>query len=201
MHEDRDCDRLHDFDRLIGAALSTYGDADAGLERRVLAHIAAAHSPAPRRGKIIWAAVLTAAAALLLLIVLVRVRPAHSPGTRAFNPHPTEQAPKAEARVEPRAGQRSNGTPHHGRRESTAGKPVAIDLPKEEMFPMPQPLSPAEHELAEFAAQAPKAERKSFIQAQEHLDEPIQTDSIRIAAIRIDAIRIPPLESPQSGSN
>jgi hypothetical protein len=182
-------------DRLVDAALSTYGDAEPGLERRVLARIASEPRRAPRPGRMVWAT-LSMAAALLLLIVFVSVRLPRSTGTHAFNPHLAQQAPKSEARAEPRATQSGNKSSGPQRREHASDRSAIVTLPKEEMFPMPQPLSPEEQTLAKFAAQSPKAERTSFIWAQEHLAEPI-----RISAIHIDAIRIPPIESPQSGSN
>jgi hypothetical protein len=184
-----------DCDGLIDAALSTYGDAEPGLERRVLARIASEPRRAPRPGRMVWATLLTATA-LLLLIVFVSVRLPRSTGTHAFNPHLAQQAPKSEARAEPRATQSGNKSSGPQRREHASDRSAIVTLPKEEMFPMPQPFSPDELALAQFAAQAPKAERKSFIRAQEHLDEPI-----RIATIRIDTIQIPPLESPSLGSN
>ncbi|HEY1806725.1 MAG TPA: hypothetical protein VGG45_19805 [Terracidiphilus sp.] len=183
-------------DRLIDAALSTYGDADPGLEGRVMARVAGERRPAFHPGRMVWAGLVTVAATLLLLGVFLSLRSRRSIGTQVFIPHPSEQTPKAEVRMDPRDAQRTVKSRGPQRRQQAGDRSAVAALPKEEMFPIPQPLSPEELALAQFAAQAPKAERKSFIRAQEHLDEPI-----RIAAIRIDTTQIPPLESPPLGSN
>lgn len=190
MHEE------NDFDRVIDEALGVYGEADSGLERRLLARIAAGHTKSPRLGGVVWAAALVATAGLLIAVVLMRARPAHTPDTNARIAPALQQAPKETARVESPATQRVSRLRRVVRPARTAGNPAVAALPKREVFPTPRPLSPEEQALAEFAAHATETERKSFIAAQEHLDEPIA-----IAAIHIAPIRISPLEPPQPGAN
>lgn len=190
MHEE------NDFDRVIHEALGAYGEADSGLERRVLARIAAEHSSVPWRGRSLWVALLTASACLLIVILLMHGRPASVPQANRIGPPTPHEAAKVTARVESPATQRVGRLRRVARPARTAGDPATEALPKQEVFPTPRPLSPAERVLVEFAARAPESERKSFIAAQDHLDEPIA-----IAAIRIAPIRISPLEPPQPGAN
>ena len=185
-----------EFDRLINSALDTYAGADSGLEQRVLARIVVGRESAPRLRSIVWAATLAATACLLLLMALMHARPARSPAANAFNRSPLQQVPDAEARLEPRTVQRRSRLPHHMQAESAAGKRVARRLPKRDIFPTPQQLSPAEQVLVDFAAQAPKAEREAFLEDQKQASGPIA-----IAAIRIAPIEIPPLELPHTGEN
>ena len=185
-----------EFDRLINRALDTYAEADSGLEQRVLARIAVGRRSAPRLRSIVWAATLTATACLLLFMALMHARPARSPVANAFNRSPLQPAPNAEARFEPRTVQRRSRLPHHTQAESAAGKFVANRLPKRDIFPTPQQLSPSEQVLVDFAAQAPKAEREAFVEDQKQASEPIA-----IAAIHITPIEIPPLEQLHTGEN
>jgi hypothetical protein len=64
-------------------------------------------------------------------------------------------------------------------------------LPKLDVFPTPQPLSPEEQALVNFAARASKSEREALIAAQQQDDAPL----------RIAAIEIQPLEPPASGAH
>jgi len=194
MHEKTGLDRP-DFDRLIDVALDTYGNADSGLEQRALARISAGRTHAPRRGRMVWAALLTAAACLLLFLVLTRARLMHAPERNARNTSILQQLPKETVHVAPRALQRRSALPHHVQPEGAAGF-VADRLPKRDVFPSPQPLSPGEQVLVDFAARAPKAEREAFVDAQKQADEPTA-----IAAIRILPLQIPPLEPPRPGAN
>jgi len=195
MHEKTGLDSP-DFDRLIDMALDTYGNADSGLEQRALARISARRTHAPRRGRMVWAALLTAAACLLLFVVLTRARLMHAPERNARNTSILQQLPKETVHVAPRALQRRSALPHHVQPEGAAGKFVANRLPKREVFPTPQPLSPGEQVLVDFAARAPKAEREAFVDAQKQAAEPTA-----IAAIRIPPLQIPPLEPPGLGAN
>ena len=200
MHDRTDHARpgpaLPDRDRLIDAALNTYANADPGLEQRVLARIAAGRESAPRLRWMAWAGALIAAACLVLVIALMHKRPALSPAANAFNTPPAQQAPKAEARVEPRAVQRRSGVPHHAPAEGAPGKLVANRLPKLDIFPTPHRLSPEEQVLVDFAERAPKAQREAFVD-----DQKQTTGPIAIAAIRVTPIQIPPIEPPQVGAN
>lgn len=186
------------LDHLIDQALSTYADADAGLERRVLARIAAGErTPTPRFGGIVWVGALLAAACLLLVFALMRHRPERAPVADVHNAPKLPQAPlMSEAPILPRASQQRQKFVHHERTENAVEKSVAARLPKQAMFPMQRPLSPEERALAEFAVQACETERESLIETQEQIEKPIQ-----LARIRIDRLSIPALESPQAGTN
>jgi hypothetical protein len=59
-------------------------------------------------------------------------------------------------------------------------------LPKLDIFPTPQPLSPQEQALADFAARAPKSERESLMAAQQKTAAPLH-----IAAIEIKPLNLP----------
>ncbi len=185
-----------DLDRLIDVVLGTYAEADSGLERRVLARVGAGRTLKPRFGRMVWAAGLAAAVCLLLIFVLVHPRLVHAPDMNARNTPTLQRRPETAVRATPPIMQRRSGSTRKLRPEHGAVTSLDAGLPKQEMFPMPRPLSPEERALAEFAARAPEAERESLIEAQIQSDEPIA-----IAAIRIEPIQIPPLESPEAGAN
>ncbi|MFZ0746452.1 MAG: hypothetical protein WAM85_18740 [Terracidiphilus sp.] len=190
-----------ELDDLLDAALGTYADPgpDSDLDQRILARIAAQKlaEPAPRRHWLPWVIALPAAACLLLLVfsgpktahppsgpaTKAAVRPSQSPVITAHSePHPV-------AHVEP---VRGSQRPFH----AAVYRPVVLaaksaPLPKLDVFPTPQPLSPEERALVMFAARAPERERQSLIEAQKQSDEPL----------RIEAINIPPLDPPTQGAN
>lgn len=176
-----------DLDRLIDAALSTYADADSNLEQRVLARISLKPAP-PRRRWLAGAVALPAVACLLLFILLFGSKPHHAPSGEISRTAGSGQPHAAMPRVAP--------PKSFSGRPARQPKPASAQLPKRDIFPTPQPLSAAERALVEFATYAPEAERKSFVEAQKQLDEPI-----KMANIQIDTIRIPPLEPPQPGAN
>lgn len=186
------------FDRLIDAALGAYGEADPGLERRVLARIAAKRATSPRFGRMAWAVTLAAAAGLLLTMVLMRPRPAHAPAASARIAPALQQAPKEMARVEQHGGQRTGEARRLAHPRRATGRSIAVALPKQEVFPTPRPLSPEEQALVDFAARATVAERRSFVEAQA---QPQPDKPISIAVIHIAPIEIRPLDSPQPGAN
>ena len=189
-----------DLDLLLDNVLSNYGDPGpgSGLEQRVLAGIRtrlAAESETRRRW-LPWAVALPAAACLLLFF-LAGPRTAHPPATVAKVRTPFQELPLTTAHAGPRpvlspepvpkGGQTSDNRQLH--RIYRAARSAA--LPKLDVFPTPQPLTPAELALVTFAAHASEAERKSFIAAQKQADAPL----------RIAAIEIPPIESPDKGTN
>lgn len=185
------------LDRLIDQALSTYADADSGLERRVLARIAGERTPVPQIGRLVWIGTLAAVACLLPVFALVHRGPARAPVADVRNAPALPQTPLvSEAPTLPRASQQRHEVTHHKPNARAAGNFASVRLPKQEVFPMPRPLSREERALVEFAAKASESERKSLIERQQHMDEPIQ-----LAKIRIDDLNIQPLESPQAGTN
>jgi hypothetical protein len=64
-------------------------------------------------------------------------------------------------------------------------------LPKLNVFPTPQPLTPSEKALVTYIAHAPEAERNALVDAQKQMDAPLS----------IAAIDIQPLEPPEEGGN
>ena len=188
-----------DLDLLLDSALSTYSDPgpEAGLETRVLARVTAQAAPAPRRHWLPWALALPVAACLLLLVHsgprITQPRATHSTGKALRLQEPdvatnrSEQQPALQ--LAPRQGSKRAGfkaQPHFAVVVAKAAR-----LPKLDVFPTPQPLTPEEQALAFFAANAPEPERKSLLKAQEQADAPL----------RIAAIHIQPLESPAQGAN
>lgn len=190
-----------DLDRLIDEALHTYASADSGLEQRVLVHIAIGRESPPRlRWKawpgIGWAVALTVAACLLVVIALMHPRPAPAPSVNAFNTPPVQQAPNADGRPEPQTTQERSAPLRRAPAERAPRILAANRVPKRDVFPTPRQLSPAEQVLADFAAQAPKAEREAFLGDRKQTSGPIA-----IAEIRIAPIQIQPIEPPRAGAN
>jgi hypothetical protein len=194
-----------ELDLLIDSALSTYGDPgpDSGLDQRVLARISSAHAsarvaPAQRRRWLPWAIGLPAAAGLLLFFLfLAGPKTANPPTSVAEGMAQTQQVPNITAPAEPLPVLRQEPVPliRHVlfRPPSRPGKQAnrSAALPKLDIFPTPQPLTPAEQALVVFALRAPESERQSFIEAQKQAEAPL----------RIAAIEIPPLDSPDKDTN
>lgn len=195
-----------DLDRLLDSALATYADPgrSSGLEGRVLAALATAraeaHAPvATRRWRWLpWTVAVPAAACLILLWILASTRVVHAPTqARQAQPvrdlsHTASARPPAEAtELRPKSAPRV----HHARpaepRTSQEQTASAAALPKLDVFPTPQPLTPQEQALAAFAQQAPakKVEALSAVQA---LDE---------QSFALAASHIPPFEPPAEGKN
>jgi hypothetical protein len=186
-----------DLDLLLRSALSTYGDPDSGLTRRVLARVSAEVAPAPSRRWLFWSLALPAAACLLLFVVLSSPKPTHQPSGLVRQTFPFQDLPRITTHTEPsRAPQpavalRSKATLLKPRPHRIAAGAKPAPLPKLDVFPTPRPLTPEERALVIFAAQTPEAERKDLIEAQKQFDAPLS----------IAAIQIPPLEPPQEGKN
>ena len=188
-----------ELDLQIKQALTSYADPgrESGLEERILARITAEGAPAPQRRWLPWAIALPVAAGLLVLLLLSAHRKAEPTETQHL------QAPLAQQTEVADAGQRSSTVPRPTQRERAGGElgpsrarasvaaTKATPLPKLDVFPMPQPLSPEEQALAVFAARASETERQSLIEARTQADAPI----------RIAAIEIQPLNPPDHGGN
>lgn len=180
-----------EFDRMLHAALSTYADPGpgSGLEKRILARIDAASRPTLRRNWILGALAVPAAACLVFLITLPKTQPVHTSA-----PHPPS-LPAPVVRGAPRVA--LSAVPPLPTRlplriPSSARDTVrAAALPKRDVFPSPQPLTPGERALAEFATQVPLVQRQAILQAQMQDEEPL----------RIAELDIPFLETPHLGKN
>jgi hypothetical protein len=192
-----------ELDRLIDSALSTYGDPgpDSGLEQRVLARIESVRVPArvaPRRRWLEWAVGLPVAACVVLFVFfLAGPKIAPPPTSVAKGVAQPQQLPVIPAhseaptalRSEPVSSNRQLPISPRSRPDKQTMRSVA--LPKLDVFPTPQPLTPEEQALVAFAVRAPESERKSFIEAQRQAEAPL----------RIAAIEIPPIDSPDKDTN
>jgi hypothetical protein len=188
----------HDeMDRLLDSALSTYATPRPGLEDRVLRSLAStraidsARRPFrfPRRW-LPWAIAVPIAAAIALLFLLTRGTPA--PPRNYAQSVPQFQRPAAPLeRPQSSSVRAPSRAVHPVRRQAKAAPEIAIrrDLPKQNIFPSPQPLSSDEQALVALA-QAPESVRQSLIEAQAP-DGPIT----------ISAIQIQPLKMPDPGQN
>jgi hypothetical protein len=194
------------LDLLLDSALATYADpdlaggGDSGLEDRVLAALASARNSSDipvtnsRRRWLPWAIAIPIAACLLSLW-LATSRGNHAPSTPLQQVHrsqPTPALPTSSVSIA------SQSTPHrtipHNRSAlppSAALTASAEPLPRLDVFPTPQPLTPQERALVAVAVQTPLPLRAALAQAQIQDDPPI----------RIAAIHIPPLEPANGTTN
>ena len=181
-----------ELDTLIDSALSAYAEPRPGLERRMLARISGEVGRSSRRRRFLLALAAPVVACLLLFSYLFVKAPHSQPGHMAYTPAQPSAAHVARTPVHEPApkllsttsGRRAN---HHKERVPQN----TIPRPKLDIFPTPHPLNPGEQALTSFAAQAPEADRKAFIEAQQQADAPLH----------IAAIHIKPLELPDEGKN
>jgi hypothetical protein len=198
----RDNDEL---DAMLDSALASYAEPgpDAGLEKRILARVSNEAATNARRRWLPWAFAIPVAACVVVLALFASgllarhsretLRPgesatrAHAPAVIAAQPEslPVRIANRGERMTRTRASISKAATQPE---QNAAG---VVPLPKLEVFPTPQPLTPAEQELASYAANAPVPERQSLIEANKQSEAPL----------RIAAIHIPPLEAPDKGAN
>jgi hypothetical protein len=137
-------------------------------------------------------------ACLIAFFALFQAKPVHAPASVSNQAHMPAQLDNkiAHANIAPAA-------PHQSQREkrknlvrsdlrlhATSLLREARPLPKLDIFPTPQPLTPAERALIQFAERTPVAERKALIEAQQQPDRPLN----------IAAIRIQPIEMPELGN-
>lgn len=187
------------LDRLIDTALHHYAPAPHGLDGRVLTALASERGHAtPRRWfsrPRIWifsGALATSA----LLAAMYAIWPLHHGSepqqvARTATPAPLiQQAPAS-----PRRAPAANGTAPVIR--STASRTLVsaparharniehrpAPLPKKELFPSLQPLSPEMQALVQYAAHAPLKQREALVQAQARLDAPIAIAPLQIAPL------------------
>lgn len=131
----------------------------------------------------VWAIGL-AAAACLLIAVMVGVRVVEAPqghneqtANNLHEPvvgHPAAPEVRHETAVQV-------GVKRGAHRSHEARLPR---LPKKELFPTPQPLSPELQALAQFVARAPEAQRRQLVDAQAKLDAPITIAPLQIAPLK-----------------
>jgi hypothetical protein len=199
-----------DLDRLLDSALATYADPgrDSGLEGRVLAALATARTEssgpiAPRRWRWLpWMIAIPVAASLILLWIFASTRVVHAP-TQPQQSRDAQPAPDSSLRASAPAAAahrvevRPNSVPRVRHAAPTAPRVSqeqtsrATALPKLDVFPTPQPLSPQEQVMLAFAQQAPEAQVEALSAAQAKDEE-----SFAFAASHIS-----PFEPPAEGKN
>jgi hypothetical protein len=188
------------LDLLIDAALATYSKPPAGLEDRVLQAVAEAQlaSPAisnqavfPIRRILPWALGLAAAACVLLALII------HNFGTRpetqahsnsSLQPQRTASRPGVIATSE-----RHTSLAHKPKAQARRTAPGALvaTLPKLDVFPTPQPLTPEEQALSVYAGRVPKPELEALARAQAQDEKPFP----------IATAHIPPIRQPDDDQN
>jgi hypothetical protein len=191
-----------DLDRLLDSALSTYATPEPGLEDRVLHSLASGSGipSADQRPRLVrrwrpWAIAVPIAVALAFIFLLHPRRPA-PPVNHAQQARQSQAPSIVTVPSEPPTARRSPAPAravHHLYPQASRASQVAITrtLPKLNIFPSPQPLSPEEQALVAVAAHAPEPVRKSLVDAQAQVDAPIT----------ISAIQIQPLQTPGPGHN
>jgi len=176
-----------ELDMLIDSALGTYAEPRPGLEQRTLVRISGEVRRSSGR-RILVAMTVPLAALLLLFVYLMATTPHSRPNQLAYSPavpSPAHAAPSPAAHQPPQPIDRV----HRQFRKPAAIRIQAKTIlpPKLNVFPTPQPLRAGEQALIRFVAQAPEADRKALVEAQQRLDQPLN----------ISAIRIPPLQQPE----
>ena len=181
-------DERDTIDERIDAALRRYAEAPQFSEPRVaLARVRARAEQEPERRWSVWAWAAPSAvvAALIGLVLLWALRVPPTPQI-AWIP----KAP-AVASVDLQQGENATAGPSTPLRRKTPRRSFAQDdrglvmaqerkLPKQEVFPTPQPLSPQERALVSFVSHAPPALKEQMLAAQKQIDAPIEIADIHI---------------------
>lgn len=187
-------DEQDTIDERIDAAVRRYAEAPQFSEPRVaLARVRARAEQEPERRWWVWAWVVPSAAmaALIGLVLVWVLRVPRAPQIAWIPKAPTvasvEQPdlPHAEkANAGPSLRRKS---PRRSSAQDDNGLVMAQvrKLPKQEVFPTPQPLSRQEQALLAVATLAPEA-TKQLIDAQEHMGDPIQIAAITIRPLNED---------------
>lgn len=185
MHEDeRDT-----IDERIDTALRRYAEAPQFSEPRMaLARVRALAGQERRPSLWVWAAPLAVAvliAAVWAFVLRVPQTPQiawvpKAPGVANVEA-PTHGKPTGIAT----AGTSTRGATRccaerHGTGIRSLAQNETRTLPKQEVFPTPQPLSPQERALLSFVNQAPLALKEQMLAAQKQVDGPIEIADIQI---------------------
>ena len=179
-----------ELDRLIDSELARYAEPRAGLEQRMMACVSGEAVRSWRRRRFMLAMTAPVVASLVCCIYLLLRTPQSQPGqigpTTGEMPlvHTTAAL---ELLPLPKSLSGTHTRPHPAQNRVARTTPH----PKLDPFPALQPLNDAEEALSRFGREAPEADRKSLVAAQQQLSEPI----------RISAIHIPPLPIPEEGKN
>jgi hypothetical protein len=183
MPTERELDNL---DSLIDAALPGYAAAEPrpGIERRVLANALAQQ---PRRNSFVLAWAL-AIPAVVCALALLRITQLPAPAPRITAPTsaaiPLPSPGSEAARHIPREIQRHAHHPH----SATPSEVAAVgQLPKQEVFPTPTPLTPEEERMLALTNSPVRPSAQSDVVAE-------------IPALHIAELNIKPLQIPESGT-
>lgn len=181
------------IDQLIDSALASYAEPRGGLEQRMLARMATDASRSSRRGWLLMAIAVPVLAALVLMIYLAPKAPHAQPPSQIAS---TSRGPSTAPSAEPSVGRvvtepaphvvQSSGSSHrirHRDQDVDGHTNNAVPLPKENIFPRPQPMTAEEQAMSRFAAEASEADRKALIEAQRRVDEPLNISAISIAPL------------------
>lgn len=202
-----------EFDRMLRSSLESYAgaEADRGLAERILARVAAKGMRDKRRRLIGWAIALPVAACLVVAIALLATKFVHNSSDQTNQAHVSLPNPALPNRAGQQTGPAS-GTPanttQRDDREQRPPRPAKVpahfidaaaarpeQLPKLDVFPSPQPLTPTEKEFIAYVARVPVAERKLLVEP-----EPQQEQQIA-APISIASLDIEPIEPPEPLGN
>jgi len=184
-----------ELDALIRSSIATYGQPapNSELAKRILIRIAAEPEQAATRRWLPWAIALPVAACLITIFMLFETRPVHAPAGLTNRAQIPAQLHDNIAPGEPHQTQHENKKtlvqPELRPRLAMADSKTQ-PLPKLDVFPTPQPLTPEERALVQFVAHAPAAERKALLEEKEQPDAPLT----------IAAIKIQPIEMPELGN-
>ncbi|MGA7340491.1 MAG: hypothetical protein WBE72_15335 [Terracidiphilus sp.] len=198
-HENRGLEPGAEFDLLLRSSLQTYADPgpESDLAQRVLARVAAEGERGHTQRMIRWAVALPLAACLIAVIALLASKPLHRPADRANQarvtpPGSTDAGRRTLIANSPSVMAWRNDVARSPRHPSRAAAAPSVQrLPKLDVFPAPQPLTPPEQALIAYVAHAPQAERQSLIETEQKINAPLS----------IEALEIKPLEPPEPGGN
>lgn len=203
---------VEDLDARIDAALRRYAEAPEFSDPRVvLARVRMLADQKPRSRWSVWMwAVPASVAALIAVVALVWLaqRPMvlkivfvpKAPAVASPDAHPSDAGNAGASTAVSRATSAQHDKAFVGstglRSRLTRGGSVPDEkevvvaeqrmLPKLDVFPTPQPLSPQERALLAVATQAPPDVSKQLMEAQRHLGDPIQIAAIEIRPLDED---------------
>ena len=177
----------NELDRVLDAALSSYSAAGPEFEERLLRSLASAEDARMRQRRrwLSWAIAIPGLACLLIAVMLVlhpRRRQIDTPQQAQGAPAVPRGTGQEIAAVSPKAA----ATRTHRTRSTLRDVPAEVaKLPKREMFPTPQPLTPAEQAFVRYVGSAPEKDRRALLQAQAQQDAPLEISAIKISPITI----------------
>lgn len=174
-----------ELDRMLDSALSVYAAPAPDFEERLVQSIAAAvPAPSPRRNWLRWAIAVPAAACLLIAVSFFlrprrRIENAQQAQSASAVPHQARPLNAAVSTAQAQA------RPHRRPSVSHSASAWIAKLPKRDVFPTPQPLTPAEQAFVRYVAAAPEKERRALLETQAQDDAPLEISAIKISPITI----------------